>query len=1003
MRFFLLKLAAISCLSTFLNIGQIYGQDLRKTTFGSGYGIPPTSITNIAQDSLGYLWIGSKNGLHKFDGKSLKSNHSLRNNEGLLPRGEIAHIEISNNGNVFVAIVGYGLYSDDGNKGKFAKIEIENYKDLALDRHIDFHFKSLDSIYIFNVKGELFRINVEDQIASKVAVIDNLQQIIVGRSKDELILAGSGLFTFDLRSESATKLDDRLYFEAVLDEQNTIWGINTLESTLFSYNLLKGKADEFFYPIDEHVVYSKIIAHNEEIWLGTWNGISVFNSLNTTWDKKFAAEPINEQNRDFGIFDLYKDRNEVIWFSQGNGLHAIDPQNQNVENVRQSSKYTYNSSTQIDDEHTLLADFNSTDLHLLNMHTNLITVIPGHSENPNIESPFEVIKIENKIWIFYLNGIAIYDLESQKFSIPSLGKFDDYFSEFHKKEARFDGKYIWLRAFRKLDLWRIDPQTLEVDSMDFDKKAVDNFTSRIILQNSSHHLFFDGLELAKINFEEKSLKSLELVNTKINFGYLEDVLIQNDEIWMINDGQLHRGSIARNQYKLERKFNIGQSVDDCYSISSDSIGNIFVISASGLSYYIREEDRFIEIGGEEGLQNLGTTTTTAIFAPYILIYNHGIQKMRISDLDELQSTSTTHITEIRVAKKVVPQEDLTDLSYKQNDLSFRFQNVDLTKALDVEYRYRIKQGDDWIYTDYNNNIVYYTDLSPGQYQFQVASKGKFSNWSEAAELEFTIRPPFWLTWRFILASLLLLGGLSYLFYSRRTQEIRRISEMKTKMAELENEALRAQMNPHFIFNSLNSIKAFIINNDRNAAADYLTDFSELIRTILGNSRETEITLRKELEALQLYIDIENIRLENKFTYNLHLDSHDPLNGIMLPPLTLQPFVENSIWHGLVHKMGKGQLDIYIKREGKKLVIDIRDDGVGRARSKQIETKHKRRRSFGILITKQRLENALPLQDQGNKSIVISDLYDENENAIGTNVRIHLPIGANDYLSDKPKT
>jgi LytS/YehU family sensor histidine kinase len=196
------------------------------------------------------------------------------------------------------------------------------------------------------------------------------------------------------------------------------------------------------------------------------------------------------------------------------------------------------------------------------------------------------------------------------------------------------------------------------------------------------------------------------------------------------------------------------------------------------------------------------------------------------------------------------------------------------------------------------------------------------------------------------------------------------------------------MNPHFIFNSLNSINSFIIDNKTHLASDYLTKFSRLIRLILDNSRSEIISLEKELEAMKLYTLMESIRFNNKFKYKIQIDENISTENIKIPPMTIQPYVENAIWHGIMHKQGDGTVKICVKQpKENELEIVIDDDGIGRAKSAEIKKNSgSTNKSHGLAITQQRLE----LHNDRNQIETI-DKYDEQGNATGTRVVIRLVI------------
>ena len=217
------------------------------------------------------------------------------------------------------------------------------------------------------------------------------------------------------------------------------------------------------------------------------------------------------------------------------------------------------------------------------------------------------------------------------------------------------------------------------------------------------------------------------------------------------------------------------------------------------------------------------------------------------------------------------------------------------------------------------------------------------------------------------------------------------AELQQQSSELEMQALRSQMNPHFIFNSLNSINRFILQNNRAQASEYLTKFSKLVRMILQNSQSSLITLESELEALKLYLEMESLRFNYHFSYKISVPNDLDISVLKVPPLIIQPYAENAIWHGLMHKEEKGQLDIEVSQENNYLFLKITDDGIGReqaaTRAVKSVTNHK---SMGLRITAGRI--AMIQNSNGNESpIMINDLVNTDGNAAGTEVIIKIPV------------
>lgn len=243
----------------------------------------------------------------------------------------------------------------------------------------------------------------------------------------------------------------------------------------------------------------------------------------------------------------------------------------------------------------------------------------------------------------------------------------------------------------------------------------------------------------------------------------------------------------------------------------------------------------------------------------------------------------------------------------------------------------------------------------------------------------------------LLLSILVIVIVWLIFRSSRLKLQLHQDELKRRAAELENTLLRSQMNPHFIFNSMNSIQGFISANDTLSAERYLAKFARLIRHILENSGQEYILLSEELEALKLYLELEQARFRNKFTWEINLDSSIDAESIMVPPLIIQPFVENAILHGILHLQGNGKIEVKLIHlaEDSKISCIVSDNGVGRKRSAELkkETPGKRK-SIGMGLTGERLE----LLDESSEinPITIEDLFDSSGNAAGTRVTLLIP-------------
>ncbi|HET7118485.1 MAG TPA: tetratricopeptide repeat protein [Hanamia sp.] len=228
--------------------------------------------------------------------------------------------------------------------------------------------------------------------------------------------------------------------------------------------------------------------------------------------------------------------------------------------------------------------------------------------------------------------------------------------------------------------------------------------------------------------------------------------------------------------------------------------------------------------------------------------------------------------------------------------------------------------------------------------------------------------------------------ITFIFYKRKrdAEERRKEAEFKVQVSDTEMKALRAQMNPHFIFNSLNSIRDYMANHNVKKADHYLSKFAKMVRMVLENSEHKQVSLAEDLKVLELYIQLEALRLEDKFSYEIKVDEQIDQEITMVPPLILQPFVENSIWHGIAKKEGKGKILIEIKKEAEMINCLVEDDGIGR---KRIAADEKNKRSFGMKITKSRIDLlSIPRRTKG--TVKLSDL------ANGMRVEVKFPLALN---------
>lgn len=357
-----------------------------------------------------------------------------------------------------------------------------------------------------------------------------------------------------------------------------------------------------------------------------------------------------------------------------------------------------------------------------------------------------------------------------------------------------------------------------------------------------------------------------------------------------------------------------------------------------------------------------------------------------------------YITGLRIVDQEVPLQPEYALAYDENFLLINYGGVALSNPEMLQYSYKLEGLDNrWRFT--NQTSVQYTTLPPGSYRFRVRTMNKEGYWSQQdAVINFDIAHPFWQTWWFIMLMSLLLFFTVGMVLLLSVKRVKRKEQYKVainkKIAEVELQALRAQMNPHFFFNTLSSIQHYITTNDNDHALKYLSKFAKLMRRIMDNSRKGVISIKEEMAALELYLELESLRFKNKFDFRFEIDRSVDQNYDQIPAMLIQPYVENAILHGIMYKEGKGTITISLSRENEIICAVIEDDGVGRERAKEIKSsKNSTHQSSGMDITRERLE-ILNAANNSKLSVNIIDLKDAQGNATGTRVEIFVPASDN---------
>lgn len=464
------------------------------------------------------------------------------------------------------------------------------------------------------------------------------------------------------------------------------------------------------------------------------------------------------------------------------------------------------------------------------------------------------------------------------------------------------------------------------------------------------------------------------------------------------------------------------SSQNIYLLLNDRLGHLWIGTEKGVDEVVFEEGKELAVkemhhfGKNEGFLGIETCQDAAVCDREGNLWfgtMNGLTRYVPASVHVEPSAPILHFQDISLFYKPLSETNYAawldpsgglksglQLEWDENHLSFEFGAVDLAQPEAFRYRWKLEgpARSDWSPWS-NRQSVNFAGLQAGDYRFWVQAMSEQGAESDPIEASFSIKQPFWQRpWFWLLAGTLLAAAIFFAVrrYVRQLrkneQEKREKLQIQNHLLQLEQKALQLQMNPHFIFNALNSIQALVGTGDTDAARQELGVFSRLMRAILSNSRQTHITLKAETDTLQQYLQIEQFcRPERPFEYHIHTGKGIDNEAIELPPMLIQPFVENAVLHGITHLQDrKGMIDIHFEVQGETLSCRIRDNGVGREKSAMLRKERAPgHQSSALQITRERLEAMCA--GKSYKPMEILDIYNESGEIAGTEVVLRLPL------------
>lgn len=940
-------------------------------TFVNPFSNSSNRIHRLVSDKAGKIWIATEgSGLHCFD--PIKETFSYfdpnPNDPEPQPRRQLRNLAIDASGVLWVASRFQGFYSFNPKNNKWTL-----YNNL-LEGGIKVPSNRIT--YIFCTKAGQVLVTGEQSLCvingatGMVQEMINLEKLVEGQISDFISMT-------------------------VLEDSNHRWWIGTNKGLILydrKSNLVKLFKND---PLaDGSISDSRILSLYEDvqknIWVGTWSAGASITPKNGTRFSKIVHHPLNKNSLSSNnILSLTNDKEGNLWVATlEEGLSKYEPKANKFLQFRgdTTSRWGLYSdrvwAIYTDKQGMVWAGCNSGGLHKINPKTNVIEkIVTDISEGrPLTKSIISAIYQDEKgyYWLgtFSERALLRYDKSTNKITqYPIFLKGDSSAAaatQIFSITSSPNG-YLWIST-NGAGLIRFNPNDGSYDFYQNDKRDPYSLSA-----NKVGQIYCDKQGILWLLTLDAGLQCM---NTRYPGAFAtlskEKGLLDNMPQALVEDNQgmfwLSSKGITRFiRPQVEMKL-LGKRMVPVilplkqlhhYTKEFGITNNSFNATAGSRSF-----DGNIYFGGEFG---------ATFFHP---------KNIEVKNIE-----AQVYITNFSVFGKTLALDSSLmfkkhlQLKYDQNFISFEFSASDYTSKTAKTYQYQLVGLDnDWVNSN-SSQVATYTGIKPGKYHFKVRVMSIDGIWSKPAEIYLSVTPPFWKTYWFISMCILLIILTVYVVVRQRINRIRKEEQKKSvherEKLELELKALRAQMNPHFLFNALNSIERYIWQQDQEKATLYLAKFAKLIRLILENSREDFIPLSKEIAALEYYIQLEALRFNHSFEYEIKIEEDIDTEYVLIQPMIIQPIVENAIIHGLSNKLtGEPKLKIEIKWYQQGLIlINIEDNGVGR-KARENET----RKSLGMSITQERIEKAV---NQNNKKtrIEIIDLKDEQGNGIGTRVEL----------------
>lgn len=946
-------------------------------------GLPFVQVFTIYQDDKGYLWSGGYGGLSRYDGFDFKNysplnglpNHYVNAIAGgedhSMWVGTIEGLAVLRNDIFTTYTTADGLPSDyincllrdernnlyAGTRKGLARYNSGHFDNIVIDPQFpdlevlcffqepntnNLWIGTGEGVYLFS-NGKFTRQRYPEFYDNNIRSInkDRNGRIVAG-CYDGLFILENGLFRQFITPESTV---NPVINAMITDISGVLW--IGASNGLFSFDGKSFQTIKVSNDPNSQVVRSLYNDFENNVWLGTHAGLMRFRG------KGFQSYGVHDGLMGNFIFGITKDKNDNLWLcSDTRGVFRYDGTTFHSYTRKDGMPSDVTNSALANDDGSV---FIGTQKGLVLFRDNKVSKVYNTKDGLNHDSVNVLFRdADGTIWTGGNTGISKMDGERFiPYSIKWQGTRPDVWSMFRDSQNR-----LWVGTYLG-GLFRFENGLFTQVNRSMGITADSYFR---IEEDKAGKLYFATLDGVYVWDGNKldSIREQHGLNSDLVYSMTIDR--EKNFLWIGTNQGLNKFDIS--EYNKSGKKQI-------YTFGKEEGFSGVECNTNGMY-----EDN-------DGVMWFGTVNGLMRYNPVEYRDNPYYTKTNIRK------------TYLFYNDTVLPQNAI--LNYTENSISFEYVGICLTNPVKVRYRYMLEGFEKEFSPPTTERIARYSNLPPGTYRFKVISCNNEGLWNDVpAEFSFTISTPFWKkSWFWLLVSVGAMIILTVAIFTR----IRRIKERERKEAEVrvalagnELKALRAQMNPHFVFNSLNSIQHFILTNKSGDAGKYLNKFARLMRVILNNSEKSVITIKEELEYLTLYIELEAMRFDNKFEWKIDISDDIDTEYFEIPAMLLQPYVENAILHGLTPKGEGGLLEIIMRLQGNNLLCRIRDNGIGREKSREMRqlSKRKDHKSLGMKITSDRLELINNLQGS-HLSMTVTDLRNEDGTPAGTQVDIFIPV------------